>query len=139
MAILTHLRYWFLAGGYSHLPSCPNFTCPLLVLSQWLGKEPACNARDTSSTPGSGKSPKRKCNALQYSRLENPTDRGAWRATVYGIAESDTTERAHTYQQIMPPESQEPSITAKSDSKVGDLGPQLASEVKAAMRLSLSP
>ena len=27
-------------------------------------------------------------NPLQYSCLEYPTDRGAWRATVHGVAES---------------------------------------------------
>ena len=31
-------------------------------------------------------------NPLQYSCLENPMDRGAWRATVYSVAESNTTE-----------------------------------------------
>ena len=31
-------------------------------------------------------------NPLQYSCLENPMDRGAWRAMVYRVAESDTTE-----------------------------------------------
>ena len=31
-------------------------------------------------------------NPLQYSCLENPMDRGAWRATVHEITESDTTE-----------------------------------------------
>ena len=29
-------------------------------------------------------------NTLQYSRLENPMDRGAWRATVHGVAKSQT-------------------------------------------------
>ena len=31
-------------------------------------------------------------NALQYSCLENPLDRGAWLATVHGVAELDMTE-----------------------------------------------
>ena len=35
-------------------------------------------------------------NPLQYSRLENPMDIGAWRATVHVITESDRTEHLST-------------------------------------------
>ena len=45
----------------------------------------AGNARDTGSIPKSGRlSGGRNGNPLQYSCLENPMDRGAWRATVWG-------------------------------------------------------
>ena len=37
-----------------------------------------------------GEDPLEKGNPLQYSCLENPTDRGAWRATVHGVAKSWT-------------------------------------------------
>ena len=41
-----------------------------------------------------GRSPgERNGNALQYSGLENPIDRGAWWFIVYGFTESDTTEQ----------------------------------------------
>ena len=46
------------------------------------------------SIPGLGRSPgEGNDNPLQYSCLENPMDRGAWRATVHEAAESDTTEQ----------------------------------------------
>ena len=45
---------------------------------------------DMSLNPDSGRSPGgRNGNPLQYSCLENPTDRGAWWATVHGVTESD--------------------------------------------------
>ena len=51
------------------------------------GKESACNVGDPGSIPGSGRSPGEGIgNPLQYSCLENPMDRGAWWATVYGVA-----------------------------------------------------
>ena len=50
------------------------------------GKESACNAGDLSSVPGLGRSSgEGNGNPLQYSCLENSTDRGAWPATVNGV------------------------------------------------------
>ena len=55
------------------------------------GKESACNAGDLSLIPGSGRPPgKEDGNPLQYSGLENPMDRGAWRAIVH-VAEKSWT------------------------------------------------
>ena len=64
-------------------------------------KNPLANAgdiRDTGSIPGSRRSSGGGHGSpLQHSCLESPRDRGAWRATVHGAAELDTTEVAeHT-------------------------------------------
>ena len=54
------------------------------------GKEAAWNAGDPGSIPGLGRSPGREHgNPLQDSCLENPMDRGAWRATVRGVPKSN--------------------------------------------------
>ena len=51
----------------------------------------ACNAGDLGSIPRSGKSPgEGNGTPLQYSCLENPMDRGAWWATIHGVAKSQT-------------------------------------------------
>ena len=43
--------------------------------------------QETGSIPGSGRSPgDGNGNPLQYSCLENPMDRGTWKATVHGVA-----------------------------------------------------
>ena len=53
------------------------------------GKESTCNAGDPGSTPGSGRSPGEwNGYPLQYSCQGNPMDRGAWWATVHGVAKS---------------------------------------------------
>ena len=54
-------------------------------------KESAWNAGDPGSIPGLGRSPgEGNGNPLQYSCLENPMERGAWWATVHGVAKSWT-------------------------------------------------
>ena len=68
---------------------------PIFVILDWASqvalvvKNPLANAGDTkhvSSIPGSGRSPGGELgNPLQYSCLENPTDRGVWQATVHGL------------------------------------------------------
>ena len=57
------------------------------------GKESACNAEDPSLIPGLRRSPgEGNGNPLQYSRLENPMDRGACRAIIHEVTELDMTE-----------------------------------------------
>ena len=58
------------------------------------GRESAYNAGDLGSIPGSGRSPGGgNGNPLQHFCLENPMDRGAWRATVHRVTKLDMTER----------------------------------------------
>ena len=55
------------------------------------GKEFTCNMGNLGSIPGLGRSPgEGNVYPLQYSGLENPMDRGAWQATVHGLANSRT-------------------------------------------------
>ena len=84
------------------------FTALSSVLNSWLlfqvaklVKSPPANAgdtRDMGSIPGSGRSPGvGNGNPFQYSCLGNPMDRGAWRATAYGVRkEPDMIECAST-------------------------------------------
>ena len=56
-------------------------------------KNPSANAGGTGLIPGSERSPgEGNSNPLRHSCLGNPTDRGAWRATVRGVAELEETE-----------------------------------------------
>ena len=54
-------------------------------------KNPPANAGDTGLIPGLRRSPGQgNGNLLQYSCLGSPMDRGAWQATVHGVAKSRT-------------------------------------------------
>ena len=70
-------------------------------------KNPPAKAGDTGDTsliPGLGRSPgEGNGNPLQYSCLENPMDRGAWRATVHGVAKSRTQLSTHSLTQARVP------------------------------------
>jgi len=88
--VLRGERYMTLLAADTLLKVPP---CLLPVgVSWWLsGKEHACNAGDMGLIPGLQRSPGGgNGNPLQYSCLENPTDRGAWRAAVQGVTESRT-------------------------------------------------
>ena len=91
----------FLLLGLTILSLLDFHPCTFYLTSQdwgFLGgvvvKDPPANAgdvRDTDSVLGSGRSPGGgHGNPLQYSCLETPMDRGAWRATVYRVAKSRT-------------------------------------------------
>ena len=70
--ILDKIMYWGFPGGS-------------------VGEEPTGNAGDLGSIPESGRCPRGgNGNPLQYPCLENPMDRGAWRATVHGVAKNQT-------------------------------------------------
>ena len=71
-------------------------------LPRWLSsKEPTCNAGDPGLIPDLGRSPgEGNSNPLQYSCLENPMDRGAWRSIAHGVTKSWTQLKGlstHTY------------------------------------------
>ena len=89
------------ASGLGHKQPQPfaSFLCKyyhFACASQCLpgasdSKESTCSVGDLGIIPGLGRSPGQvRGNPLQYSCLENPTDRGAWQATVRGVTQSWT-------------------------------------------------
>ena len=61
-----------------------------ILMAQTVKNVPA-NVGDPDLIRGSGRFPGvRNDNPLQYSCLENSMDRGAWQATVHGVAKSQT-------------------------------------------------
>ena len=86
--IYTHIRIHMYTFIYNNITIYGGFP------DGSVGKESTCNAEDTGdlgSIPGSGRPlGEGNGNLLHYSCLENPMDRGAWWATVDGVAKSRT-------------------------------------------------
>ena len=88
------------------------FTPVSLRPSEWIWAESpewesgessfsALDAGDAGSVPGSGRHPgERHGSSFQYSYLENPMNRGAWWATVRGVAQRLST---HAYMHTLAP------------------------------------
>ena len=82
---MNFLAFWIMCTSYCAAPNTQGLP------DGSAGEESACNAGDTGSVPGSGRSPGGgNGNPLQYSCLENPMDRGSWQATVRGVAKGWT-------------------------------------------------
>ena len=86
-----------------------NLKEPMLQIKGFPGssdsKESACSAGNPDLIPGSGRCPgEGNGKPLQYSCLENPMDRGSWRATVLAVAKSWTKHYAadHTLKLLLP-------------------------------------
>ena len=86
----AHL-YFLLAYLY---PICILWCIPTLCFPRGSdGVKSACNAGDSGSITGTGRSPEEGNGyPLQCSCIETPRDRGDWRATVHGDTESNKTE-----------------------------------------------
>ena len=85
---------------YTHVSHRWDFKCLVATLDSpggSVGKNLPANEGDVGSIPGSERSPEKgNGNPLQYSRLKNPMDNGAWQAIVHGVArESNMTVIKH--------------------------------------------
>ena len=81
-----------LRGGEEHRSEIKNVHLAPVGFSDGSdGKESACNTENAGLIPELGRSPgEGNDNPLQYSCLGNAMDRGAWWATVHGVAKSWT-------------------------------------------------
>ena len=84
------------------------------------------DVRDSGSIPGLEKYPGAgHGNPVQYSCLENPMDRGAWRATIHRVTEHlDTTESPSVYLKLT--QHCKPTMCAKSLQSCPTLRPYAA-------------
>ena len=112
--LLSHqgLSHWLLGLqliGWGH----PNSQVPLAVKNPPTSAE---DIRDEGSIPGSGRSPGGGHGSpLQCSCLENPTDRGAWPATVHKVAKNQTQLKQFSAHGRTHPDSRELSASSRSN------------------------
>jgi len=83
---------WLLSNPLPHsYEKCYQLGCVEGFPYGSVGKQSVCNAGDTSSISGSGRSPGgRHDNPLEYSCLEIPMDKEAWQATVRSVTKNQT-------------------------------------------------
>ena len=92
ICIFTHIcTSWHIVCMFTSLPNTFEIRMYITKTKGFphssVGKDSACNSGDLDSISGSGRSSgEENGNPLWYSCLENPMDRGAWQATVHGIA-----------------------------------------------------
>ena len=86
-----------LSMGFSASIHILQYAFPMAFLvAQKVESLPAMQETWVQSLGGEDSPGEGNDNPLQYSCLESPTDRGAWRATVHGVAESQTRLRYFT-------------------------------------------
>ena len=78
------------------LPRCSSGEQPACRCRRWKRRKRHGFDPRVDKIPGGGRS-----SPLQYSYLENPTDRGAWWATVQGVTKSRIQLSMHRYQNSM--------------------------------------
>ena len=98
---IIHFKQFILKKGQYSSYICNPIFFPWSSQVALAVKNLPANAGDSGeagSIPGSGRSPGGGHDSpLQFSCLENPMDRGAWLATIHGVAKSYTTEHTHTH------------------------------------------
>ena len=89
---------WFYLREWKGKRNCVRIIPPQGFPCGSVIKNLPANVGDEGSVLGLGRSPgEGNGNPLQYFCLENPMDRGAWRAIVHDFAESDRTEQLSTH------------------------------------------
>ena len=104
--VVVSYYFWSWRGLFAFSNSVRHlFRCSLdICIVSWgfpggsMVKNPPAYAGDADSIPGSGRCPgEGNGKPLQYSCLGHPMDRGAWWATVHGVAKRQRHDWAHLH------------------------------------------